>query len=113
MQNEVCDSVISVSMTHSHPEWSFKRDGQYLKSFIEGNGINTRSQDLLPAYTVNGNFYLIKSDILREQNSFFTNKTIPYITNSSIEALDIDTEDDLEIANYYLNSGKWAKEERN
>ena len=107
MRKNNCDSVVSVSATHSHPEWCFKLSNNYLKPFIKGDGINKRSQDLVPAYNVNGNLYLTKTEALIKNNSFFSNKTIPYITNSYIESLDIDTMDDFELAKYYINQGLW------
>ena len=109
LKDNHCDSVISVSLTHSHPQWAFRYPDKYLEPFIEGDGINTRSQDLDPAYVVNGNIYLIKKDVLKNNNSFYSDKTIPYIMNDKIESIDIDTSDDLELANYYVDSGMWSK----
>ena len=104
-----CKSVISVNLTHSHPKWTFKYFGEYLETFIDDGGLNTRSQDLDPAYVVNGNIYLIRTAAIKEHKSFFTDKTMPCILDDNIECIDIDTADDLELANYYFNSGIWLK----
>lgn len=113
MIDNICESVISVSETHSHPQWTFKKNDKYLEPFMEGDGINTRSQDLEPAYVVNGNLYLIKTKPLRKNNSFFSNKTIPCLLDDIIESIDIDTLEDLELANYYMDSGIWSKRLKN
>lgn len=57
-----------------------------------------RSQDLAPAYVVNGSFYLISPADLRARRSFAGGKTIPLLVESPQEALDIDTEWDWSIA---------------
>lgn len=90
--------VLGVSPTHSHPMWTFKMEGAYLVPFIQGHGLTTRSQDLPPAYVVNGCFYLISPAELRARRSFVGEKTIPLLIESPEEALDIDTEWDFKIA---------------
>lgn len=107
MNESSCDSVISVSPTHSHPQWCFRYLGEYLEPFMNDFGINTRSQDLVPAYNLNGNFYLIKSKALLDSSSFYTSKTIPYVINSNIEAMDIDVAHDFDLAKYYFDKGLW------
>ena len=63
-----------------------------------------RSQDLPPAYIVNGSFYLIAPAELRSCLSFVGLKTIPLVIESQEEALDIDTEWDFKLAEFYLNN---------
>jgi len=102
-----CDSnrttIIGVTQTHNHPLWTFKIKKKFIVPFISGKGINKRSQDLEKAYVVNGSFYLISPKNLRINKSFFSDKTIPLIINSKKEAIDIDNEDDWELAKFYLN----------
>ena len=95
--------VISVSPTHAHPMLTFKMDGDYLVPFMQEDGMQTLSQDLPPAYVVNGSFYLISPTSLREKRSFVGNKTMPLVIESPQESLDIDTEFDFEFAEFLVN----------
>lgn len=90
--------VLSVSPTNAHPMWALKMEGAYLVPFIQEHGLGTRSQDLPPAYVVNGSLYLISPAELRARRSFVGVKTIPLLTSSPKEALDIDTEWDFDMA---------------
>lgn len=90
--------VVGVSPSQSHPMWALKKEGDYLIPFIAGRGLNTRSQDLPPAYSVNGCFYLVSPDDLRKNHSFFSGRVVPLLVESPQEALDIDTEWDWKVA---------------
>ncbi len=92
--------VVGVSHTNAHPLWSFKIEQGELLSFVDNSGILKRSQDLPPAYIINGNFYLISPDDLRRNKSFFGARTIPLISESEQEALDIDSEMDFTFAEF-------------
>lgn len=92
--------VVGVSQTNAHPLWSFKIEQGELLSFVDNSGILKRSQDLPPAYIINGNFYLISPDDLRRNKSFFGVRTIPLIAESEQEALDIDSEMDFTFAEF-------------
>ena len=92
--------VVGVSQTNAHPLWSFKIEQGELLSFVDNSGILKRSQDLPPAYIINGNFYLISPDDLRRNKSFFGARTIPLIAESEQEALDIDSEMDFTFAEF-------------
>lgn len=95
--------VLGVSPTHAHPMWTLKMEGDYLIPFMSEHGFGIRSQDLPPAYIVNGSFYLISPAELRENHSFVGPKTIPLLIESPHEVLDIDTEWDWFIAENTLN----------
>ena len=90
--------VLGVSPTHAHPLWTLKMEGEYLVPFMREHGMETRSQDLLPAFVVNGSFYLISPAELRACQSFVGIKTIPLLIESTQEALDIDTDWDWTVA---------------
>jgi N-acylneuraminate cytidylyltransferase len=94
--------VLAISPTHAHPMWALKTECDYLVPFMQGHGLGTRSQDLPPAYVVNGSFYLISTAELRAGHSFVGAKTIPLLMESPQEALDIDTEWDWAVANAAL-----------
>lgn len=90
--------VLGVSPTHAHPMWTLRMDGDYLVPFMCEHGFGTRSQDLPPAYVVNGGFYLISPADLRVCRTFVGQKTIPLLIESPQEAVDIDTPWDFKIA---------------
>jgi CMP-N-acetylneuraminic acid synthetase len=90
--------LVSVSNTHAHPMWAFKMEQGYLAPFMHVHGIGTRSQDLPPAYSMNGSIYLISPEDLRNQRAFIGPKTTPLIIESQPEAWDIDTEWEFSIA---------------
>lgn len=90
--------VLGISPTHAHPMWTLKTEGDYLVPYMQEHGLVTRSQDLPPAYVVNGSFYLISPAELQAYKSFLGAKTVPLLIESPQEALDIDTEWDWKIA---------------
>jgi N-acylneuraminate cytidylyltransferase len=95
-------AVLGVSPTHVHPMWALMMDGDYLVPFIQNHGLGVRSQDLPPAYIVNGSFYLIAPSELRISRSFMGTKAIPLLIKSKLEALDIDTEWDFKEAEIFF-----------
>ena len=90
--------VLGVSPSQAHPMWTLRVCGEYLVPFILEQGLETRSQDLPPAFVINGSFYLISPAELRACHSFVGIKTVPLLMESPQEALDIDTEWDWKIA---------------
>jgi len=92
------DAVVGVSQTHAHPAWTFSITNGRLVPFLDGSGLQARSQDLIPAYVVNGAFYLISPDILRSQHTFYPDSTVPLLMCSRKESLDIDDEWDFKLA---------------
>lgn len=102
--------VLGVSLTNSHPMLSLKIEGNYLKPFMQNHGLGNksqkriRSQDLPPVYIDNGSFYLIKPNDLRKNHSFVTSETIPLVIESPQEALDIDTEWDFRLAEFFAGT---------
>ena len=96
--------VVSVSPSQSHPMWTLKLDGEYAVPYMTEHGFGQRSQDLPELFTVNGCVYLITTDDLRGGKTFVPNKCIPLIMESEIEALDIDTKWDLDVANFFARN---------
>lgn len=88
-------------------------DNKILKAFkenefgyIEGISNNQypfmRRQDLPRTYMSNGAIYIIKVEEFLNNNSFFTDRTISYPMDE-IKSLDIDTKEDLEKVEKYIN----------
>ncbi len=100
--------VIGVSPADSHPMWCYKVDGATMKPFIEEGGLHMRSQDLPPAYVVNGTFYLLAPNDLRRQHKFYSDDMVPLTIESPEECIDIDTERDWKIAETISLSNKFG-----
>jgi CMP-N,N'-diacetyllegionaminic acid synthase len=91
-------SVVGVSPAKSHPLWCFKAEGETMRPYLDGGGLHLRSQDLPPAYVVNGVLYLITPEDLRQLRSFYSNDTVPLIIDEPQESIDIDTAWDWKLA---------------
>lgn len=93
------NSVVSVSPSRSHTLWT-KRINQdaLLPYYGESQGVDTRSQDLPPAYDLNGLIYVCSVSQLVENRSLYSEPTLPLIVKSEKEAIDIDTPFDWRIA---------------
>lgn len=97
-----CRQVLGISATHAHPMWSLKMEGDCLVPFMREHGLTMQSQDLPPAYIVNGSFYLMSPAELRARQPFDEARAIPLLVASQQEALDIDTEWDFKMAEAVL-----------
>jgi len=101
-KNQSYRAVIGVSPVQDHPMWTFKMKDSYLIPFLENHGFGIRSQDLEPAFVVNGGFYLISPVELRKSKSFISNEPVPLVSKSLVESLDVDTKFEFELAEYLL-----------
>jgi CMP-N,N'-diacetyllegionaminic acid synthase len=95
-------SIVGVSPAKSHPMWCLQVRGDAIRPFIEGGGIHLKSQDLPAAYVLNGSFYVIAPNLLRQQRTFVSDSTLPLIMDAPEEAIDIDTEWDWRTAQMFL-----------
>lgn len=95
-------SVVGVSPAATHPLWCFRLDEGKLQPFVETGGLHLRSQDLPPAYAVNGAFYLVPAEVLRNSRSLYAPDMLPLIMDSPMELIDIDTEQDWQRAEQIL-----------
>lgn len=91
-------TVISVSEVDSHPMWCVKLEGDSMRPFVDGGGLHLRSQELPPAYVINGAFYLISPVELRRHQAFYSDAMVPLVIDRPEEAIDIDTDFDWKIA---------------
>ena len=91
-------SVVSFSPAESHPMWCYEVEGETITPFIESQVEATRSQDLPPAYVVNGAIYVAGPTYLRKNNSFLGKYTVPLVMTDFSQSLDIDTEWDWKLA---------------
>jgi N-acylneuraminate cytidylyltransferase/CMP-N,N'-diacetyllegionaminic acid synthase len=96
------ESVVSVTLSQSHPHWMKQiTDEGHLINFVGDIKSPSRRQDLSPVYSLNGAIYLIKHDLLLSSHSFFTGRTYGYVMPPE-RSLDIDTEWDMYIADLIL-----------
>lgn len=90
--------IVSVSPAASHPAWCFRIYEKRLHPFINMDGTKLRSQELEPAFALNGSIYLIDPNQLREARTFFTEDVEAIVMNQAMASIDIDTEFDWLIA---------------
>jgi N-acylneuraminate cytidylyltransferase len=83
--------VVGVSPAESHPLWCFRILDGKLQPYIDGAGLHLRSQDLPPAFVINGAFYLVSPKDLRNNRSFFGDDMVPLLMTELGENVDIDT----------------------
>lgn len=97
-------SIISFRVAKSHPQWCFKQVKDRFIPFIEGDYINTRSQDLTAAYVVDGQIYLISPELLKKQKSFWSEDVVPLLLDDTSNDVDIDDINDFRYAEYVLQN---------
>jgi N-acylneuraminate cytidylyltransferase len=97
------EPVVAVSPVSQHPRWMFKLEEDKLTSLLSDENNYARSQELESLLVVNGSFYIISPIDLREQETFFAKSMKPLIIDSLVESLDIDTQDDLDLAEFYAS----------
>lgn len=99
----VCYPVVSVSPATTHPAWTFAWADGELQPSLGWESLGLRSQDLQPAYALNGAIYVIPAEDIRRGLPIVRPGVLPYVMTDSRESLDIDTVDDWALASY------WAK----
>lgn len=102
--HNVCDSVVSITKMPVHPIFAKKIDGDgFLVAFSMEEPEGTRRQDIKPsAFVRNGAIYLVRRDVLMNQNSIFGKKILPYFMPQN-RSIDIDTEIDFLFAELLIN----------
>ncbi|MFD3157509.1 cytidylyltransferase domain-containing protein [Haloimpatiens sp. FM7330] len=101
MFSKQADSIISLCESEQTPYWMKKiKDGK-IKYFLEQGKLYERRQDIPKTYITNGAIYIIKSQVLLQNKTWYTENTIPYIMDK-ISSIDIDTLNDFELAEFYM-----------
>lgn len=103
-KNEGQHPVASVSPASSHPAWCFRSTAEGMAPFLGWETLGQRSQDLEPAWMLNGAIYLIAPGRLRAERTFLTPDTQPLIMDSLSESIDIDTASDFELCESTLRN---------
>ena len=105
--NLFCESdgwhpVVSVSPASSHPAWCFRQKQEGMEPFLGWSELKKRSQDLEPAWMLNGAIYLISPNRLRNEKSFLTLDAQPLLMTDINESIDVDTMADFELCKSML-----------
>lgn len=91
--------VVSVCLAQAHPAWCFQlEDDGCLRGYVNGSPFPSRSQELPPAYQLNGAVYLASVADLRRDKSFFGPRTRALLMAQPDESLDIDDAWDWQLA---------------
>ena len=99
------DSVVSLCQAKHHPYWMKKIvDGRVHPLMNENENHYTRRQDLPPVYQLNGALYVTRTNVLLEENRVLGKYTAPYIMPPE-RSIDIDTPNDLRVAETLLKEG--------
>ena len=98
--------AVTVCETAKPVEWACRltRDN-LLKPVLPGDGLNTRRQDLTPAYQPNGAVYVVRRDWFLQHRRFHGEQTAASIMPAD-RSVDIDDEKDLMMARWYVQSGR-------
>lgn len=86
--------VVGVSPAENHPAWTFTVSGARMYPLCGWESLKLRSQDLPPAYTLNGAIYISTPARLRLTQSFYSEDMSPLVISNFTEVQDIDTEED-------------------
>jgi len=90
--------VVSVSPAAPHPAWCFRIDAETLQPFLGWGTLQQRSQDLPPAYALNGALYVLPAALVRSGAALLQPGLRSFVMGDPDEALDIDTEADWRMA---------------
>jgi CMP-N,N'-diacetyllegionaminic acid synthase len=97
------DTTAIVSLTDaaaSHPKKLRLIDNGMLRPFLDDGLQPVRRQDFgLDIYKTNGAIYLVRRDVLMEENSFYGSSPRPFVMPPE-RSIDIDTQLDFEIAEF-------------
>jgi CMP-N,N'-diacetyllegionaminic acid synthase len=83
------DSVITVCKVKHHPFWNFVAQDDRLHSLLSNCDKSSRRQELPQAFAPNGAAYVVKRDVLFNENTMF-GKDLRGVIMPSEESIDID-----------------------
>jgi CMP-N,N'-diacetyllegionaminic acid synthase len=79
LNNEKFDAIVSLGETHLHPSIMKRIVGDQIESFDKSLAVTTRRQDNEVAYFPYGVAYIIKSETLLKEKSFYPLRTTHYL----------------------------------
>lgn len=100
-----CRPVVSVCQAASHPAWCFRTTPFGIEPYLGWDRVHVRSQDLEPAWTLNGAIYLSSVNRLRQERSFLAPDTQALVIDNFNESIDVDTFEDFAKCEAALTNG--------
>jgi len=101
-QSRPYHTVVSVKPAESHPAWTFSWRDAELRPSLGWEPLSLRSQDLVPAYTINGAIYVIPAEDARSALPILRPGVHPFFMSDDRESLDIDKKKDWDRAEQWL-----------
>lgn len=95
--------LVSVSPSSIPPEWFFRVVDGLLDPLLGWDRINRRSQELGDAFRLNGSIYVIPASSVRSGGNLIVPGAIAFAMSESEEGVDIDTELDWQLAEFFLS----------
>jgi CMP-N,N'-diacetyllegionaminic acid synthase len=104
LQQPIADRrpVVSVSPSSDPPEWYFRVVEGLLDPLLGWEQIGLKSQDLKPSFKLNGSIYVIPVPMIRNGGKLIVPGSIAFTMGEAEEAVDIDTEQDWQMAEFFL-----------
>jgi N-acylneuraminate cytidylyltransferase/CMP-N,N'-diacetyllegionaminic acid synthase len=91
-------TVVGLGAARTHPFWCLSVDPCGAAHEMHTGGLGLRSQDLPPAFAVNGTIYLVPRAQIRAGASLYTERKIALIVEDDAQSVDIDTLEDWRLA---------------
>lgn len=105
-QSKNATSCVSVYQIEDVPYWTFTlSENGFLSPLFSKNYFSKRRQELDDVYTLNGAIYISRIDDYLINKGFISNRTLPFVMTID-RSVDIDTIEDFELAEKYLNLNK-------
>lgn len=101
LEDDNCDSAMAVTNYHFPPHQALKLDKSQNLIPVWPDMINMKSQEVPDFLVDNGSTYAIKVAIFKEKKSFLGDRLKGYIM-PRIRSVDIDTQEDLDLANIFF-----------
>ena len=107
LQNSSSDAVVSVCEAEHSPLWcNTLPDDLSMDNFIDESVKSKRSQDLPGYYRINGAIYIISTERLKEEKSFFLKDNVFAYKMGRENSIDVDEEIDFRMAEVFLKGLK-------
>jgi CMP-N,N'-diacetyllegionaminic acid synthase len=102
--DEDADSLQSVTAVEEHPYIMRRFVGGQLRPFLEDPQKHQRKrrQELEPLYVLNGAIYIVKRDLLMNEDTLVGERNCGYVMPKE-RSIDIDDAEDFELAEFFLS----------
>jgi len=101
-RSKKADSVISCNEMQCPPVWAMKINSEgLLKTYFDKPIENKNRQEIEEAYRPNGSVFVLTYSLLKNKNTYFSDKTYAYVMPRE-RSVDIDTEFDFKYAEFLM-----------